>query len=135
MIKKLILPGVAVVALSGCLKTRNDVKDGEQRQVMQQQTTTLQKEAADASSRMGDLQEQVRYLTGRVEVLENKQATAGTSTDAALKASQQQNQDLGQKVAIMQDALTKMEAQVFQLNADLQAMKAEKAAAAAQAAN
>jgi TolA-binding protein len=134
MMKKAILPVAAVIALSGCLKTRNDVKDGEQRQVMQQQTTSLQREAADTTNRVGDLQEQIRYLTGRVDVMENKQATAGSSADAALRASQQQNQDLNQKVAIMQEALTKMEAQVFQLNADIQALKAEKAAAAAQAA-
>ena len=134
MMKKILLPAFAVLALSGCLKTRNDVKDGEQRQVMQQQTTTLQKEAADNNNRLGDMQEQMRYLTGRVDVLENKQANAGNTAEAALKVSQQQNQELGQKVAIMQDALTKMEAQVFQLNADIQALKAEKAAAAAQAA-
>lgn len=131
--KKILLLAACLPALAGCLKTRNDVRESDQRQVMEQQTVNLQKETADATSRLGDIQEQLRYLSGRVDVVENKQNSGNSNVESALKNSQQQNNEINQKLTVMQDALTKMEAQVFQLNADLQAMKAERAAAAAQA--
>lgn len=123
----------AAASLSGCLKTRGEASD--LRPVAQQSTISQQKIAvADSGSRMSDLEEQIRYLNGRVEVVENKQSTGNTGLENALKNSQSQSNESGQKLAIMQEALTKMEAQVFALTAEFQGLRAEKSASAAQAA-
>lgn len=130
---KMIIPVVAAsVLLTGCLKTRTDVRENEQRQVMQQQVVSLQKTNADASGRVSGLEEQMRELNGRVDVVENKLGQNHSGVENALKSSQQQNQDLNGKVAIMQEALTTMEKQIFALNAEVNALRAEKAAAQAE---
>ncbi|MFS4458373.1 tetratricopeptide repeat protein [Bdellovibrio sp. HCB2-146] len=121
------------MALTGCLKTRNEVRDGEQRQVMQQQVTTMQRNNADATSRVSDMEELMRELNGRVEVVENKLERNNAGVEGAMKASQTQSADLNQKVQLLQEALTKMEGQLFQVTAEVQALKAERAAAATQA--
>lgn len=114
--------------LTGCLKTRSDVKDVEQRQVVQQQVVSMQRNTADANSRFSDVEEQLRYLTGRVEVVENKVTSGGSGQENAIRTLQQQNNDQAQKISILQDALSKMETQVNQLNAELQGVRAEHAA-------
>ncbi|WP_413944015.1 tetratricopeptide repeat protein [Bdellovibrio sp. HCB-162] len=123
---------IALVAttlfLTGCLKTRNDVRENEQRQVMQQQVVTLQRTNADAAGKVSDLEESIRELNGRVDVVENRIGQGNSGVENALKSSQEQNRDLNQKVMILQEALTKMEKDILALNAELQAVKAQKAA-------
>lgn len=128
-----ILVGLLAITfgLTGCLKTRNEVREGENRQVMQQQVTTLQKTNADAGSRVQEVEEMMRDLNGRVDVVENKLEKSAAGTDNAAKATQANNADMNSKVNLLQEALTKMEGQLFQLTAEVQAMKADKAAAAA----
>lgn len=133
--KLLVVAALTGLMLTGCLQTRNDVRENEQRNVMQQQVTTLQKTNADVGNRFADIEESMRNLNGRVDVVENKLGQNSSGVDSALKASQQQNQDLNQKVALLQDALGKMEKEIFQLNSDLQSVKAAQAAAATQAAS
>ncbi len=129
-----VLVGVLAlsVMLTGCLKTRNEVKDGERRSVIQQQVTSMQRNTADTTSRIGDMEELVRDLNGRVEVVEHKIDQNSSGTQNALKNSQQQTTDVNQKVILLQDALTKMEGQLFQLTAEVQGLKAEKSAAQAE---
>ncbi|MGZ3772794.1 MAG: tetratricopeptide repeat protein [Pseudobdellovibrionaceae bacterium] len=126
------IPATIFIAgtLTGCLKTRNDVHEDEQAQVMQQQVVTMQKTNADATSRVTDLEEQMRDLNGRVDVVENKIGKNDSSIENSLKSSQQQNQELNQKMALLQEALTKLEADIHAVGVEVQAMKTEKAAAA-----
>lgn len=123
---------VTSLFLTGCLKTRNDVRETEQRQVMQQQVVTLQRTHADTGNRFSDLEEEVRSLNGRVDVVENRLGKSDVGVESALKSSQQQNMELGQKVTALQEALIKMEKDIYTLNAELQAVKAEKAASHAE---
>lgn len=116
------------VLLSGCLKTRNEVKDGQQRQVIQQQVVTLQKSNADVGGRFSELEEELRNLNGRVDIVENKVGSGSANLESVLKSSQQQNSELNQKVGLLQEALTKMEKDLLVLNADVQALKAERLA-------
>lgn len=132
---KLKMPSIFVVGLSGllltgCLQTRNDVHDNEQRHVMQQQVTTLQKTNADVGNHFSDIEEEVRSLTGRVDVVENKMGQNNSGIESSLKSSQQQNVELNQKVATLQEALVKMDKQVDQLTAEIQTLKANQIAAA-----
>lgn len=123
---------IAVAAMSlfltGCLKTRNEVRDTEQRHVMQQQVVTLQKTNADVGNRFSDIEEEIRNLNGRVDVVENRVGRSDSSVESAVKSSQQQNVELNQKVMALQEALTKMERDIHALNAELQAVKADRSA-------
>lgn len=126
--KLIISVAAASLLLTGCLKTRTDVRDNQQRQVMQQQVVTLQKTNADAAGRVSDIEEQMRELNGRVDVVENRLGQSHSGVESALKASQQQNVDLNTKVTIMQEALATMEKQIYALNAEVNSLRAERVA-------
>lgn len=132
--KSLVLVALPVLFLTGCLKTRNDVRDNEQRQVMNQQVATLQRNNADASTRVVEMEETIRNMHGRIEVVENRLNQSSSSHDNSLRAYAQQNQELGQRVMILQEALTKMESQLNQVTAEVNGMKAASSAQAAAAA-
>jgi hypothetical protein len=125
---------VTVMMLSGCLKTRNEVSAAETRNVQAQQVATMQRTAAaDAGNRLSEMEEQMRELNGRVDVVENKIGTSRGATDQALKGNQQQISEMNQKMSLLQEAMTKMEGQLFQLTNEVQVLRAEKAAQAAAA--
>lgn len=130
--RKYILFASLPLLITGCLKTRNEVRENEGRQVMQQQVVSMQRQTADAGNRFSDIEEQMRNMNGRLEVVENRVGQSQSGVENALRSTQQQNVDTNQKVALLQDALTKMETQLFQLTAEVQALRAEKAAVAAQ---
>lgn len=115
--------------LTGCLKTRNDVKDTESRYVMQQQVTTMQKTNADANARLVEADERMRELIGRVEELENKIQTSQQASESSLKNAQMSSAEANQKILLLQESLAKMETQLVQMQAEMQSLKADHYAA------
>ncbi|UYL09160.1 tetratricopeptide repeat protein [Bdellovibrio sp. SKB1291214] len=128
-----LLATLATISLfmTGCLQTRNDVRDNEQRQVYQQQVSTMQRQTADAGNRFSDLEEQMRAMNGRVDVVENR--LENNNLDKQLKAAQQQNEALNKKVDLLQEGFTNLEKQVYALNAQVNALNANRQAAEAEA--
>jgi len=122
---KFILVGLSIFTFVGCLKTRNDVKEIETKQVLQKQMVDLQKNTADSSSKFADVEEQLRYLNGRVETMEAKLARNSTESDKNLKAHTEAIQETNRKMLIYQDALSKMEVQAQQNTAEIASLKAE----------
>lgn len=127
-----VSPLIAAALLSGCLRTRSEVKDTEQRQVLSQTVNSLQKENADVNSRFNDLNEDIRDLRGRIEVAENKISRGDTETNRDQKALAEQNQDSARRVALLQESITRLDSQMQAMNAEMQALRAEVAAARAQ---
>ncbi len=117
----LILP--SVLFLSGCLQTRTDVKAGEQGKVLQQQVSTLQKTNADVSSRFEEAEEQIRFLNGRVEALENQISQTKQESESVKRSSSETIQSQAQKMSIFQEALTKMESEQDKMRSEMQALK------------
>lgn len=128
MMKNLILFGL-VGLLVGCLKTRNDLKDSEQQNVMGRQVSNLQKANNDVGNRFAELEEQIRELNGKVEVHENRLSQSSQGVDAVVKNQQLSQQEIQQKLNLYQEALAKLESQVFQLTAEVQELKSQKEAA------
>ncbi len=123
--KQIFVVGILSLILSGCLQTRSDVRTGEQRQVLQQQVGTLQRTNADANNRIADLEEQIRFLNGRIEVLENKLAGAHNESEQLRRNSVETSQSQNQKIAIFQEALTKMESNLAALQAEVAGVRAQ----------
>lgn len=119
--------GLFIVAACfvGCLQTRNDVHESEQRNVMQQQVSSLQKTNADVGNRFSELEEEIRALNGRMEVAENKQEQSHSVMEGNLKSSKQQGKDLNEKLGVFQEALEKMEKQIENLTSEVQSLKAK----------
>lgn len=113
----------AVTLTAGCLQTRSDVKAGEQGRVLQQQVSTLQKTTADVNSRFEEIEEQIRFLNGKSEVLENQLSQAKQENELLKKLAVEQNQASTQKLAILQEALLKMEQEQDKLRGEMVAVK------------
>ncbi len=114
---------VLFLALTGCLQTRSDVRAGEQGKVLQQQVSTLQKTNADVSNRFEEAIEQMRYLNGRVEVLENQVSQLKQESESYRKQNAELSQSQSQKISLFQETLAKMESDQEKLLAELAAVK------------
>jgi TolA-binding protein len=115
---------ISMTVLSGCLQTRNEVRENEHRHVIQQQVSTLQQTNANVSNRFAEIEEEMRSLHGRVEVIENKMDQSHSILEGTLKSNKQQGQDMNEKLSALQDALVKMEKEMNTLSAEFQAFKA-----------
>lgn len=113
------------LAVVGCLKTRSEVKDTETRQAVQQQVVSLQKNTADSSNRFAEIEEQMRVLNGRTEVLENRLSVKGQETDRDKKALTDQNAEIYRKVNLLQESLVKMEQQINVLSTQMTVLEAQ----------
>ncbi|RYG31910.1 tetratricopeptide repeat protein, partial [bacterium] len=130
-----LITAISVVALlsTGCLKTRKDVREVEQKQVIQQEVTKLQRTNADVSSRFSDIEEDLRALRGRVEVVEHRGGQSSQEAESVKKYAADQSADAGKKILLLQEGLSAMEKNLNQLTAEVNALKADRAASAAQA--
>lgn len=119
----------SILALTtSCLQTRTEVKEIEQRQVMQQQVSTIQKNTADVSSRFVDIEEQMRTLNGRVEVVENQIQRENQQIQSHSKAHAEQLSEVNKKSELLQESVEKMEQQIFSLQAEVTKLHSEYAA-------
>jgi len=57
---------------AGCLQTREDQKEQDEKFVVRKQLSTLQQSTADVNSRFQELEDEIRKLNGRIETLEAK---------------------------------------------------------------
>jgi TolA-binding protein len=123
----------AVVVLSGCLKTRADLRGDGEDPTPQKQTAVQQRaeKAAPAkppppvtaAARFEEYDEQMRQLNGRVDVLENSvsQVAAGKQGEAAVQAKEKQALD--QRLLAYEEAIKKLEAQVQALSDEVTRLK------------
>ncbi|MBK9323275.1 MAG: tetratricopeptide repeat protein [Bdellovibrionaceae bacterium] len=131
---RLVLLALGMSALlAGCLKTRSDVREVEQKQVIQHEVTKLQRTNADASSRFLDIEEDMRGLRGRIEVIEHRSGQSNQEAEGVKRFTSEQLADTNKKMLLLQEGLGAMEKNLYQLTAEVNALKAEKAAMVAQA--
>ena len=121
---------VLIVGLTGCLKTRTDVKETETKQVIAQQVTTLQKTNADTGNRIAELEQEVRELYGKIEVVENKISKINPESDKAMKSVSDSIVETNKKLAVYQEELLKQDTSIKQLAQEIEVLKAEKTKAA-----
>ncbi len=127
--KKLVVGLFLMAMMTGCLKTRTDVKETETKQVMAQQVTTLQRTNADTANRIAELEQEIREMNGKVEVLENKLNKQNPENDKQMKNVNEKVGEANKKLAVYQEELLKQEKTIQQLTHEMEAMKAEAAAA------
>lgn len=104
---------------SGCLMTRADVEQAENDKKMAEQVSLLQKDKADQVNQLSDVNEQIRQMSGRIEILENQLNIAVNEKKKIEEKSEKEISDRDSKLAILQDAITKQEAQIASIQAEL----------------
>lgn len=127
MIKFLLISGLLFLS-TACLRTRSEVSPNEQSYIARKNSEAQKNESnlehnksegAKLSAQEAAAQEDlIRTLNGRIEVLENQLSQ--------MKSEQSQNQSAveAQKLAALQEALTKMELQIQKLESGQAAVPA-----------
>lgn len=129
----LMLIAVTSLLLSGCLMTREQIREGSKPGEGGSQVSQMQVKRAEEVARMDELEESVQLLRGEVEVAQN--------TIRQLEAANQASQDVDeekpmsakevvQKLAIFEEALRAMETKMNVMSQEIQVLKARPAATA-----
>src|SRR6185437_16254683 len=95
---KLSVCACMALMMTGCLlQTRADLKEAQEKQVLQSQMTNLQKSTADAAAQDQDIQDEIRQLNGRVETLESQSGSLNQQHVSAEQDLQKKINDLATK--------------------------------------
>lgn len=110
----------AVAAMSGCLATRQDAKEQEEKLVLKKTVTNLQQTTADVNQRFQDVEDDMRKMNGRVEAVETRLAQ---TNDKALKGAGAVEQKVIANDAAYREEFTKLQTQVDELKKQLAEMQ------------
>jgi len=132
-VKKFILMLSTTFALTGCLMTREEIADEEQRKAVQQQVSSLQKNTAETQNHYSEVSDEIRELRGRVETVENRQTGYVKEREKLQSSVEAQLAELGKKQATLQEEMQKLNNQISFLTQELGKVAAAKAAAPAPA--
>jgi TolA-binding protein len=114
-VKKIIALSLALIC-SGCLQTRNEAENVQQKKAIQDNLLNLQKSTADQQSKFNDINNDMRELNGRVEVLENKIASLQQEKEKSKKERDEALSETNKKVAALQEEIAKLEGQIAAVN-------------------
>ena len=99
--------------LTGCLKTRGELAETEEKRAQQTQVQSLQKQKADTEQQIMGFEQQIRALNGRIETLEHdNELLAKSRDDNANKASQ-----LEARVKTLEEGILQLKAELDAANA------------------
>ncbi len=115
----------SLLLLSGCetLMTRGDIREAEQKQKVHDQVVTLQRNTAETNNRFSDIEDDLRSLNGKVEVLENRLSTSGQDKEKVRQMLEQQGMDSNKKLMILQEEVSKLNERMEAMSAELAAIK------------
>ncbi len=120
----LVILFLAVLLLQvGCLRTRGDLKEQDQRQIMQEQVTTLQAKNADSSARVNDMQEAIRDLSGRLLNAENRVEQLMRNDQSQTNVAVEQNQALKRQVDLLQQEISQLQGTIQGMQQEMAALK------------
>lgn len=100
---------LATSLFTGCLRTRGNVREVDQRQVMQEQVSTLQQRNADSSARFSEVQETLRDQAGRISNLEAQLAQSSRQDQGNASLALEQNQALKRQVDLLQEEMGQLQ--------------------------
>lgn len=115
---------IALGTMTGCLQTRSNLKEQEEKQVLRKQVVNLQQTTADVSSKFNEVDEDLRKTNGRIEALDARMTQIkdrAEKNDFALEAKFKE-QDT--KFQAFREELQKVQAELSEVkstNAALQA--------------
>jgi TolA-binding protein len=114
------------VFATGCLDTRDDIREQEDKHALQTQVVSLQRNTADQSARYQDIQEELRALTGRIEVMETQMSQLSSRQQKGDDDGNKRTADLQEKIKLLADTVSVLQNQMNELQQ--QALAAQAAA-------
>ncbi len=126
---RVILVGLSGMFVVGCLKTRADLRregvDVNRQAVVAQRDQRTPPPRPPVPTYAEEIDEQMRQLSGRVDVVENQLAQFNAAHASEKESQMRQRQEIEQRFLAYEEALKKLEAQVLALNEELAKAKAD----------
>lgn len=119
---------LGVQFLTGCLETRTAVKEHQEKQVLRKQVANLQQTTADVNSRFMDIEDELRRVNGRLEVMENRLQQATAKMDASGGGLEAR---LKEKDEAYREEFMRLQSEIEKLKAQLSGLQDERKRAAA----
>ena len=119
---RLIILVMLSMSLSACLLTRSQVKE-------EQRKNELQTKVAESEAKYADVDETVRLLRGRLEVLENEKAMRVREAQRLEESRAIEQRRVDERFRLFQEALTSMEKQIQDIAKSLDDLKKKEIAA------
>jgi TolA-binding protein len=123
---------VALIALtmsgalmtSGCLQTRSNLKEQEEKQVLRKQVVNLQQTTADVSSKFNEVDEDLRKTNGRIEALDARMTQIKDRAEKNDFALESKFKEQDTKFQAFREELQKMQAELLEVKASNAALQA-----------
>jgi len=123
---------VALIALtmsgalltSGCLQTRSNLKEQEEKQVLRKQVVNLQQSTADVSSKFNEVDEDLRKTNGRIEALDARMTQIKDRAEKNDFALESKFKEQDTKFQAFREELQKMQAELSEVKASNAALQA-----------
>ena len=115
MISKILIL-ILVVLNVGCILTRTQIKDKEDKATFSNKISDLQQKTADDEVRLQEMQSQLRELLGKSELIEKKIIEADVNKEGL-------NESNSNKFKIYEEAILKVEKDVLQMKNDISELK------------
>jgi TolA-binding protein len=115
---------LTAMATSGCLQTRSNIKEQEEKQVLRKQVVNLQQTTADVSSKFNEIDEDLRKTSGRIEALDARMTQIkdrAEKNDFALEAKFKEQET---KFQAFREELQRMQADLLDTKASNAALQA-----------
>lgn len=110
--------------LQACLQTRQEAKEVEARQVMQQQMSNLQRTSAEINEKFNEVDQALRSQSGRLDVLENH-VKQEVPTQKAKQLEMDQEQD--KKLTLLEESIQALQGQLATMEAGLKSAQTKQA--------
>jgi len=110
------------LATSGCLVTRNEAKEVERKNM--DQVITLQRSAADQSTKFSEIDNELRVLNGRIEVLENRVVQYQAQSHEKLGGESLKTQEMERRMLLLQEEIKRLTALLDATIVEVGALKA-----------
>lgn len=114
---------ILTMSLSACLLTRSQVKE-------QERTSELRSKVAESEAKYADVDESMRALRGRLEILENERNVRANDKQRQEESQAIEQKRVDERFRLFQEALTSIEKQLKDLAKAVEDLKKKEIAAA-----
>ncbi len=115
---------VFLTLTSGCLQTRSNLKEQEEKQVLRKQVVNLQQTTADVSSKFNEVDEDLRKTNGRIESLDARMTQIKDRAEKNDFALESKFKEQDTKFQAFREELQKMQAELVEVKASNAALQA-----------
>jgi TolA-binding protein len=109
---------------TGCLQTRSNLKEQEEKQVLRKQVVNLQQSTADVSSKFNEVDEDLRKTNGRIEALDARMTQIKDRAEKNDFSLESKFKEQDTKFQAFREELQKMQAELLEVKASNAALQA-----------